>query len=114
MIKSDKGITLISLIVTVMLLIILVGIGLDMAFISIKNVTDNKLNTELGLVRQVVIEKYSMALAINKTESSEVSSFWIGEKIVDVSTIKLPENADVFLQRLQNAKPQYQIGRAHV
>lgn len=119
MMKNEKGITLVSLVVTVLVLGILAGMAIVSTTKTVKNVKDNNLTTELGLVRQAVTEQYGKAMAVGQTKTlpSEVQvSFWVGEKITDFYDINLPEqlsiitNDDVteFYNMASNYSCQYQ------
>lgn len=119
MIKNNKGITLITLAVTIIVMLILAGVGITGSYTGINEVKDNKLNTELGIVRQAITEQYSKAVAVNKTKvsvSEPQVSFWVGEMITDFSNISLPEedsvvkNEDVnnFFDKLNTYNYEYQ------
>lgn len=98
MIKKSEGITLISLTVTVILLLLLAGMGLNLSYITIKDVSIHKLNTELGMVRQAITERYSMAVAVNQANilaSEPQVSFWVGSKVEASNPIQLPESTEI-------------------
>lgn len=119
MIKNEKGVTMIILIVTILLLLILAGVGVTAGIGNIGFVTDDKLEIELGIVRQAVTEQYGKALAVGKTQvtpdNSDVS-FWLGERITDFSNIQLPEEATItktapteaFYEMARHYAPVYQ------
>ena len=119
MIKESEGITLVSLTVMIIIIFILAGIGLNVSFIAVNEARDNKLNGELGIVRQAIIERYSMALAVNEVKvraSEEQVSFWVGERVQDEdSAIQFPdellgeiEEAKEFLVRSKQTSHDYQ------
>ncbi len=96
MIKNEKGITLVSLMLTVILMLMLAGVGIRVTFSGIKNVENNQLKAELGIVRQAIIEQYSLAEATNQIKISvtkETVSFWRGKRIENFSEIQLPEES---------------------
>ncbi len=98
MMKKNEGITLVSLTITVILLLVLAGMGLNVSYITIKDVRNNRLNTELGMVRQAITERYSMAVAVNKANisvSEPSVSFWVGEKVEASNPIILPERTEI-------------------
>ena len=103
MMKNKKGITLVSLVVTILIMVILIGIGITAAYTSINDVKDNKLMTELGIVRQAIMEQYALAEAVNQTkipkDSDNKVAFWIGEP---------KENAKSELDFLSIENPIYQ------
>lgn len=94
MIKSDKGITLVILVVTILLLLILTVVGLNLSFTGITETIDSREVTQLGIVRQAVMEQYNKAIALNQIKvatSKPKVSFWVGERITDFSMIDLPD-----------------------
>ena len=98
MMKNKKGVTLILLVVTILLLLILAGVGMTAGIGNLDFVTDNHLETELGIVRQVVTEQYGKAVAVGKTQvnaSDANVAFWLGERITDFSNIQLPDENTV-------------------
>ena len=65
MLKGNKGITLIALIVTIIILLILAGIGITAGRESIRTAKDNKVLSELEMIHHAILEKYSEAKLIN-------------------------------------------------
>lgn len=117
MIKNKRGITLMSLMIVVIIIFILAGVGLNISFMAIKDVINNKLSGELGILRQAIVERYSMAAAVNQLEvgaNKQQVSFWVGDKIQDVSGIELPDSAnqnedtEIFVSNLENYTIEYQ------
>lgn len=98
MMKNNSGVTLISLVVTILILGILAGMAVVSVRTTITDVKDSKFNTELGLVRQAVTEQYSKAKNVGQTKtlkSEEQVSFWVGERITDFYDIDLPEESSI-------------------
>ncbi len=119
MIKNNKGVTIIVLVVIVVLLFILAGVGLNLSYFSIDKVKDNKLESELGMVRQAVSEQYWKAISVGETEvlaSQNSVAFWVGSRITDFSDIDLPdensitttEKSQVFFDKESNYAPVFQ------
>ena len=59
MIKSDRGITLMILIITVIILLILGGIGVYTSVDLVRNSKSNKLTVELETVQHAILEEYT-------------------------------------------------------
>ena len=59
MLKENKGVTLVALIVTVIVLLILSGIGMYYGIDSIKTANNNALKSEVIMVQHAVLERYS-------------------------------------------------------
>lgn len=58
-IKNQKGITLISLVITIVVLLIIIGISIYTGLGNAKETRENTRKTELHLVQQAVIQKYT-------------------------------------------------------
>lgn len=81
--RSENGITLISLVITIIVLLILSGIGLTMGTNMISTSQDKKLTSELNMVQHAVLEQYAKYQTTrdvnyiklgNKMEQDEVKS----------------------------------------
>ena len=117
MMKDNKGITLVVLTITVIILFILVGTGMTIIYSGVAETKDNKYYTEIGIVRQAILEQYTLAEAVGQIKVSKETSpvsFWKGTKIEEVDQIELPtikeddQNAHIFLERLKKYQPEYQ------
>lgn len=119
--KKENGITLIALAVTVIILMILVGTGVTAVYTGINEVKDNKLQTELGIVRQAIQEQYALAEAVQKTKvlaSEPQVSFWAGDRVYPTDPIYIPtndyidpedKNGQIFIDKVTNrVTPTYQ------
>lgn len=110
MIKNKRGITLMSLMIVVIIIFILAGVGLNISFMAIKDVRNNKLSGELGILRQAIVERYSMAAAVNQLKveaDAQQVSFWVGERLLQASLeVELPdvdnrnEDTEIFINNL--------------
>ena len=74
MIKIEKGITLVSLSITVIVLFILTGIGIGSSYEIIEQVKDDKSIGELGIVNQAITQQYSKAVALNQIKIGKSES----------------------------------------
>lgn len=84
MMKNEKGITLISLITTVIVLFILIGVSLVAVTNQLDEIRNKKLFSELGIVRQAVVEQYQKAVLLGKIETPKSENqldIWVGTKI---------------------------------
>ena len=73
--KSEKGITIISLIITIIVLTIIAGVVIYMGITGAKEVNDSKLNTELQMVQHAVLEQYA------KYKTTRDNAYLIGDKL---------------------------------
>lgn len=100
--KKNNGVTLISLVITIMIMSILAGMTMVSVRTTIVDAKDGKLAIELGMVRQAIVEQYSKASALGKTEvlaEEDQVEFFVGEKIEDFYDIDLPEQSSVIGNR---------------
>lgn len=79
--KSTKGITMIALVITIIVLLILSGIGLTMGLDATKQAQDSKLITELEIVQHAIFEQYT------KYKLTKDPSTLVGLK-VDISQVQ--------------------------
>ena len=101
MMKNEKGVTLLSLAVTIVVLFLLVGIGTDMTSTNINDINDSKMSSELNIVRQAITEQYTMAVAVNKVKipkDNDQEVLWVGERIDNSAVaIELPNQSEIEL-----------------
>ena len=97
MIKNNEGVTLITLVVTVIVLSILIGIGIPTANTVLQDTKKDRLSIELGLVRQAIMEQYGKAFAVGKTE-----------KTAEEERVSFYQEIEQFYQKNQNYNCTYQ------
>ena len=101
---NNKGVTLIVLVVTIVTLLIIVGITLNYGLSEIHDVSNKKMESELGIVQEAVMQRYALVksegqLGIKATQitsNAEISSSTettrpsglVGTRIADSSYIK--------------------------
>lgn len=99
MLKEDKGITLIALTVTIIVLLIIAGIAIGGGNESIKMSKSNKLIAELDIVQHACLERYA---EYNLTKNEELL---VGVEITDYNTIKnMAEARKHTLPEIQDGK----------
>lgn len=82
--RENKGITLIALIVTIVVLLIIAGISINMGITGVDQAGENRLITELEKVQHAVTERYT------KFELTKDTSLIVGTKVDDLPTIPTP------------------------
>ena len=93
--KNEKGITIISLVITVIILFIISGVVAFMGTTGVKEVKDSKLNTELQMVQHAILEQYAkykttrndedlIGEPVNKEEVTQIASE-LGIELVNIS-----------------------------
>lgn len=82
--RENKGITLIVLIITIVVLLIIAGISISGGITGIEESNDNRAMTELEKVQHAITQRYS------KFELTKDTSLIVGTKIDDLPTIPTP------------------------
>ena len=99
-IKNEKGITLIVLILTMLLLIIIAAISIDYAYDGIMYSKERRMLTEVEEVQQAVMEKYTELTQL-KIENNEDSYDDFAETI---STSDLSKYSDILKHTYDNTE----------
>ena len=107
MMKNEKGVTLMALMVTVIVLFILSGIALNYSVSNQKDFKDNKLEIELLTVRQAVAEQYEKAKALNRLEKKTDDEIWVGTRVSDISKVERPDGKDFLLSKFEYPEDYY-------
>lgn len=84
-IKNEKGITLVALVITIMVLLVLAGIGINLGFDSVKKARDTKLASELNMVQHAILETYTKY----QVQAQVVEQDLPGTKITDYGQVEL-------------------------
>lgn len=96
--KSQKGITLIALVITIIVLLILAGITINMGTQAIKDSKENAVLSELGMVQNAVLQRKTKADLTNETYPGEVitsTSINLDQVIQDINANKSAEEQKV-------------------
>ena len=73
--KNEKGITLVALAVTVLVMAIIAGIGVYEGTVGVETAKNSKLMSEVGMVQHAVMEQYT------KYKTTKNEGYLIGTKI---------------------------------
>lgn len=107
--KEQDGITIISLVITVVVLIILSGIGIKMGTDSIKSSKDNTLTAELLMVQHAVLEQYT------KYQTTKDITYLVGNKVAKEEMTQIAKDLNITLANIpQNYsnKDYYRLDKA--
>ena len=74
-VSNNKGITLIALVITIVVLLILASIGIGGAISGVDESTDQKLKSELKMVQHAVLQRYT------KYSLTKDETMLVGDKI---------------------------------
>lgn len=107
--EKEKGITILSLVITVVVLLIISGIGIGFGTNAIKSAEDSKLTSELMMVQHAILEQYA------KYRTTKDNSFLLGNKIeksqVENFANQMEINLAIIPQNYTNAD-YYQLDNA--
>ncbi len=102
-IKKEKGITLIALVVTVIVLLILAGVSLTGGLQTATNSRDTAVLSELEMIQHAVLERYTKGATVGN-----YNNFPGTQKYTDISQIKseIPQltSDTTLMQILENTK----------
>ncbi len=107
--KNQRGITIISLVITIIVLIIVSGIGITMGTEAITTSQDSKLTSELLMVQHAVLEQYT------KYQTTKDIAYLVGNKMEKEEVQQVAENLGVTLVAIpQNYSHQdyYRLDKA--
>lgn len=99
--KSEKGITIVSLVITIIVLLILASISINWGLSSVTQSKDRKLDAELNMMQHAILETY----AKNQVQGQVVEQDLPGTKITDYNN--LITSASEFLRNLKIKKEEY-------
>ena len=85
--RENKGITLIALIITIIVLLIIAGISISGGIDGIDKADDNRLMSELEKVQHAITQRYT------KFELTKDTSVIVGTKVDTLPTLPTPEGA---------------------
>lgn len=106
---KQKGITIITLVITVIVLMIISGIGITMGTNAIKSTKDNKLTSELVIVQQAILEQYT------KYQVTKDSSYLLGDKVKSEEMNQIAKNLNIQLASIPDTysnKEYYRLDKA--
>ena len=92
--KEEKGITIISLVITFILLLLISTIGVNMGIGEINSIKDSKLTTELEMVQHAVLEQYT------KYKTTKDSVYLVGNKITKEEASNLANEMGITLANI--------------
>ncbi len=106
--KEEKGITIVSLVITFILLLIISAVGVNMSINGINSAKDSKLNGELQMVQHAVLEQYT------KYKTTRDSVYLVGTKITKEEASNFANEMGVTLANIPDTysnKDYYKLDR---
>ena len=90
-IKTQKGITLVSLIITIIILLIISSIGINFGINGINSTKDSKLEAELNMVQHAILEQYT------KYKTTKDMVYLVGNKVSEEQLRQITEELEITL-----------------
>lgn len=107
-IKNEKGITLVVLTITIIVLGILIGVSLNFGLDSVDETVDNRLEADLQVIQQATITEYTKAQQLGYTNSNDRPINFVGT-IVDTSTLSADVSWKIISNPVQKYKAYYEL-----
>lgn len=95
--KSEKGVTIVALVITVVVLLILVTASINFGLNGISSVEDSKLTAEVEMVGHAILEQYT------KYKTTKDTSYLVGTKITDEEAKKYASELGVELVNIPSS-----------
>lgn len=95
-VNKEKGVTIIALVITIVVLLILSAISINMGTHGIKSIQDSKLTEEIEMVQHAVLEQYT------KYKTTKDSSYLVGNKITNEEANSFANEMGVTLVNIPN------------
>lgn len=107
--KTQKGITLVSLVITIIILLIISSIGVNLGINGINNTKDSKLEAELNMVQHAILEQYT------KYKTTRDVVYLVGNKMTEEQLNGITEELGITLVNIPNTysnKEYYKLDKA--
>ncbi len=107
--KTQKGITLVSLVVTIIILLIISSISINFGISGINNIKDSKLESELNMVQHAVLEQYT------KYKTTKDIVYLVGNKVSEEQLKRITEELGITLVNIPDTysnKEYYKLDKA--
>lgn len=107
--KTQKGITLVSLVITIIILLIISSIGINFGISGINSTKDSKLETELNMVQHAILEQYT------KYKTTKDITYLVGNKITQEQLKGVTEELGIALVNIPDTysnKDYYKLDKA--
>lgn len=107
--KTQKGITLVSLVITIIILLIISSIGINFGINGINSTKDSKLEAELNMVQHAVLEQYT------KYKTIKDIAYLVGNKVSEEQLNGVTEELGITLVNIPDTyanKDYYKLDKA--
>lgn len=107
--KTQKGITIVSLVITIIILLIISSIGINFGINGINSTKDSKLESELNMVQHAVLEQYT------KYKTTKDIVYLVGNKVPEEQLKEITEELGIALVNIPDTysnKDYYKLDKA--
>lgn len=107
--KKIQGVTLVALVITIIILLILSGIGIYMGINSVTQAKDSKIIAELNMVQHAILEQYT------KYQTTKDLATLVGIKLDDTQVQEVVNRMGITLVSIPDAyqnKDYYRLDKA--
>lgn len=107
--KSSNGITMVSLVITIIVLAIITAVGINWGISGIKDVKDSKLTSELQIVQHAVLEQYT------KYKTTRDTVYLVGNKVTNEEVTAIANELGITLVSIPDTysnKDYYKLDKA--
>lgn len=107
--KTQKGITIVSLVITIIILLIISSIGINFGINGINSTKDSKLEAELNMVQHAVLEQYA------KYKTTKDIVYLVGNKVSEEQLKDITSELGITLVNIPDTysnKDYYKLDKA--
>lgn len=107
--KTQKGITIVSLVITIIILLIISSVGINFGINGINNTKDSKLEAELNMVQHAVLEQYT------KYKTTKDTVYIVGNKVSEEQLDEITSELGITLVNIPDTysnKDYYKLDKA--
>ncbi len=107
--KTQKGITLVSLVITIIILLIISSIGINFGINGINSTKDSKLEAELNMVQHAILEQYA------KYKTTKDIVYLVGNKVSEEQLKDITSELGITLVNIPDTysnKDYYKLDKA--
>ncbi len=107
--KTQKGITIVSLVITIILLLIISSIGINFGINGINSTKDSKLEAELNMVQHAILEQYT------KYKTTKDMVYLVGNKVSEEQLKDITSELGITLVNIPDTysnKDYYKLDKA--
>lgn len=107
--KTQKGITIVSLVITIIILLIISSIGINFGINGINSTKDSKLEAELNMVQHAILEQYA------KYKTTKDIVYLVGNKVSEEQLKDISSELGITLVNIPDTysnKDYYKLDKA--